>query len=889
MEVNLQVRPDLSRVDSYDGVGRPTSTSLVVPAIADLIPAGLAGTYTVTTSYAPDGSVATSGLPATGPVGAETLTYGYNAKGAPASLTGMAALVKATAYTQWDSVASLSMGAASGHAVIALFDRDEATMRLDRIRTVLQVSGSTPVEDARYSYDAAGNVIQAKAAASTGTVDNQCFKYDFQGQLTEAFTADASVTCSASTTPSQSALGSGPSPYWTSWSTDTIGKTSQRVDRTASASSTTDYAYPANGGVRPHAVTETVTTGSSTMTHGYGYDAAGNTTARPGPSGAAQTLSYNTEGQLVQVAEGGSTVARMVYDAAGERVVKRENGKTTLTVAGTDLSVDNASGVKSASRYYSHAGQTVAVRTGNSNAELFTVVNDHQGTAHHQVRNSDSQLQSSWQDPFGGRRGVSPSSWAGLRGFVGGVNDVSTGLVRLGARDFDPVLQRFTSVDPVQVLDVPLQWNPYLYGDNSPVTKADPSGLCWICGIGNAIGSAFRGAVGVVRSAVSHVAGAVKAVATTVVKAVAKVAAKVVKTVAKVVKKVATAVKSVVRSVKAVVKSAARAVSSTAKKVVAKTKQAAKSVGDAVSRAANDDRVHLALDVIGMVPVVGEVADGLNAALYAAKGDYANAALSAAAMIPMAGIAATGTKLGIKAADKLVDFGKTLAKSCSFSGATVVLMADGTTKPIEDVQVGDRVVATDPETGERIAANVEQVFVHRDTVMDLVVDDKLIATTEDHPFWSVTDARFERADELAPGEAVLGADGRTVRVSGLKLDTQRPAWAYNLAVAGIHTYHVGTDAILVHNTCPLFSGGTVRGRSIIGVRTDLMNAGFRQGLSNNKKGYLFVNNGGDQVRIMRRGGGWDIRMQKPDGSYLDEYGKVAKDRASAHGIGVFSR
>ncbi len=38
-----------------------------------------------------------------------------------------------------------------------------------------------------------------------------------------------------------------------------------------------------------------------------------------------------------------------------------------------------------------------------------------------------------------------------------------------------PVLQRFTTVDPVQVLDVPLQWNPYLYGDNSPVTKADPS------------------------------------------------------------------------------------------------------------------------------------------------------------------------------------------------------------------------------------------------------------------------------------------------------------------------------------------------------------------------------------------------------------------------------
>ncbi|MGH3694713.1 MAG: DUF6531 domain-containing protein [Pseudonocardiaceae bacterium] len=75
---------------------------------------------------------------------------------------------------------------------------------------------------------------------------------------------------------------------------------------------------------------------------------------------------------------------------------------------------------------------------------------------------------------------------------------------------------------------------------------------------------------------------------------------------------------------------------------------------------------HGALDVIGLIPVVGEVADGINAAWYTAEGDYTMAALSAAAMIPLAGWGATGAKVGIKGtkalkgADEAADVGKTL-------------------------------------------------------------------------------------------------------------------------------------------------------------------------------------------------------------------------------------
>ncbi|WP_307874807.1 polymorphic toxin-type HINT domain-containing protein [Frankia nepalensis] len=88
----------------------------------------------------------------------------------------------------------------------------------------------------------------------------------------------------------------------------------------------------------------------------------------------------------------------------------------------------------------------------------------------------------------------------------------------------------------------------------------------------------------------------------------------------------------------------------------------------------------------------------------------------------------------------------------------------------------------------------------------MLADGTVLATTEDHPFWSATDHRFERADELAPGEKLLRPDRRQTTVSGLQPDTSRQAPAYNLTVADIHTYYVlaGATPVLVHNNngCP---------------------------------------------------------------------------------------
>lgn len=72
------------------------------------------------------------------------------------------------------------------------------------------------------------------------------------------------------------------------------------------------------------------------------------------------------------------------------------------------------------------------------------------------------------------------------------------------------------------------------------------------------------------------------------------------------------------------------------------------------------DVTQTVLDVAGMIPVIGEVADLANAGIYAARGDYTNAALSAAAAIPFVGWAATGAKFAVKGAKLIKKAGKVI-------------------------------------------------------------------------------------------------------------------------------------------------------------------------------------------------------------------------------------
>ncbi len=165
---------------------------------------------------------------------------------------------------------------------------------------------------------------------------------------------------------------------------------------------------------------------------------------------------------------------------------------------------------------------------------------------------------------------------------------------------------------------------------------------------------------------------------------------------------------------------------------------------------------------------------------------------------------------------------KLAAKSCkpnSFVPGTLVLMADGTQRPIEDVQVGDLVWATDPTTGESAAEPVTDLILGRglkhlvrigtDHDRDGVID--WITATDGHPFWVDGDG-WTDAGELAVGDMLVDEDGTQVSILELGYDT-RTATVHNLTVNRIHTYHAGLGDLLNHNVgrdecgLPPLSGG----------------------------------------------------------------------------------
>lgn len=146
------------------------------------------------------------------------------------------------------------------------------------------------------------------------------------------------------------------------------------------------------------------------------------------------------------------------------------------------------------------------------------------------------------------------------------------------------------------------------------------------------------------------------------------------------------------------------------------------------------------------------------------------------------------------------------AESCSvnsFTGATPVLMANGTEEPIDKIKVGDKVLATDPQTGKTAARPVTNIIVHsgEHTMVDVTLaDGSMLTATDHHPFWDATTGSFVYAIDLHVGDQVREDNGQLITITNVQT-FEESVTAYNLTVDGIHTYYAGTTPVLVHNSC----------------------------------------------------------------------------------------
>ncbi|MGW3887976.1 RHS repeat domain-containing protein [Micromonospora chokoriensis] len=443
-------------VSGYDLRGRITGTALTVTE------PGLAGTYRTAHVWYEDDQPYTAAL--TLPVAnlgglatTETLRHGYEATGLPSTLLGQSSYVAATTYTRTGEVESYQLGT-TGKQVTRAFGYDPVTRRLTRAETRRQGLGAAA--DVSYSYDQVGGVTRIADATNA---DTQCLRYDGLRRLVEGWTP---VGGDCATAPSVAGLG-GPARYWDSWSFDDSGNRAAEIRRSAAGQSTRTYSYPAPGGAQPHTLRSVRTEGpGGTRTDTFSYDADGNTVTRPG-----QQLGWDAEGRLATVTAGGRT-SSFGYDADGNRVLRRDASGTTLYVGDTELHRDPA-GVVTGTRYYRHNGATVALRRGGTVSWLAT---DHHGTAQTLLDSTTLAATSRLLGPYGQSR-TTIAGWVGDRGFVGGSADPDSGLVQLGARQYDPDTGRFVSVDPITDVADPQQLGGYAYANHNPVTFTDPDGL----------------------------------------------------------------------------------------------------------------------------------------------------------------------------------------------------------------------------------------------------------------------------------------------------------------------------------------------------------------------------------------------------------------------------
>ncbi|MFD7865554.1 RHS repeat-associated core domain-containing protein [Streptomyces sp. NPDC059783] len=182
-------------------------------------------------------------------------------------------------------------------------------------------------------------------------------------------------------------------------------------------------------------------------------------------------------------------------------------------------------------------------------------------------------------------------------------------------------------------------------------------------------------------------------------------------------------------------------------------------------------------------------------------GDVANAALMGCMLGQM------GEYLSMVVAAR----GAGRAAGCnSFTEDTPVLMADGTHKPIKDIEIGDKVQAADPDTDAVGVRTVTALIKGQGEkkLVDLVIDTDgsqggktgSITATDGHPFWVPDLRQWVDAGDLQPGQWLQTSAGTWVQVSRLQYRVESRA-VYNLTVDDLHTYYVlaGTTPVLVHN------------------------------------------------------------------------------------------
>ncbi|GAA1990994.1 RHS repeat-associated core domain-containing protein [Catenulispora subtropica] len=457
-------------VSSYDGQGNALGQVTSIPTTET----GLGKNYLTRYTYSSTGLNLTvtpavvSGMPG------ETVTNSYDNLGNPIGVRGTS-VVATQALFGYGNPSQITYGGATNNAYLGL-TYDQQSLRV--VEAALSAQLPVPqLDDTKYGFDDYGHltsVVDTRGPAGSSPVDAQCFGYDALERLGQAWTS-AAADCTKDPAVQGNAVVGGPDAYWTTWTFDGAGdrasQTSHLLPGATGSDRTTAYTYnTTNGG---HTLTST--SGDAAGPTSYTYDKAGNTLTRVLPSGQ-QTLDWNEEGKPVK-ATTPTGITSWVYTASGSELLRRDPASVTLYLPGQEVTRDTATGTLTTKRYYQLGATLVAVSDGTA-AGTDYLTGDQHGTQQLAVNTTTLALTRRSLDPYGNQRGtVSGGAWPDNHGFLNKAVSTGTGLVDVGAREYDPTTGRFISADPKLDSNDPQSMTGYAYADNRPTADSDPSGL----------------------------------------------------------------------------------------------------------------------------------------------------------------------------------------------------------------------------------------------------------------------------------------------------------------------------------------------------------------------------------------------------------------------------
>jgi len=191
------------------------------------------------------------------------------------------------------------------------------------------------------------------------------------------------------------------------------------------------------------------------------------------------TYQYDAFGNLLSVDLPNTTEITYKADGRGRRVAKDVDGVLDQQlIYGSQLQVVAEIAADGTFTRFVYSGKQnvpdYAVRDG----VFYRVITDHLGSLRMVVRASDGAvMESRSYDAWGNVSEVASGFHPLPFGFAGGLQDADTGLVRFGARDYDPSVGRWVAKDPIRFFGG--DQNLMAYAGNEPVNRTDPRGLDW--------------------------------------------------------------------------------------------------------------------------------------------------------------------------------------------------------------------------------------------------------------------------------------------------------------------------------------------------------------------------------------------------------------------------